>query len=65
MCYPPPPGTIAPTKPRRRSNRASDETAETLTPHLLCSRLALMGFHRSGANTIRHQLPLAPVIRYT
>ena len=32
-CYPPPPGTIAPTKPRRRSNRASDETAETLTPH--------------------------------
>ena len=36
MCYPQPPGTIAPTKPRIRSNRASDVTAETLTPHLRC-----------------------------
>ena len=30
--------------------------------HLLCSHLALMDFRRSGATTIRHQLPLAPAI---
>ena len=34
-------------------------------PHLLCSHLALMGFRRTCASTIRHRLPLAPVIRST
>ena len=55
-------------------NDSTDETAETLESGFrrnrgdayaasLCSHLALMGFHRSGANTIRHQLPLAPAAR--
>ena len=32
---------------------------------LLCSHLALMDFRRTCATTIRHRLPLAPVIRST
>ena len=32
---------------------------------LLCSHLALMGIRRTCAITIRHRLPLAPVIRST
>ena len=33
--------------------------------HLLCSYLALMGFRRTCATTIRHRFPLTPVIRST
>ena len=33
--------------------------------HLLCRNLAIMDFRRTCATTIRHRLPLAPVIRST